>query len=569
MTYNFLSRTRIISVCLLLAALVLVGKLFLVQVIEHKNYTARADHQYATPFSDLYERHTIFFQDKDGTLISAAVQVTGYKVAIDPALITDPETVYAELSKNATVDHTIFITDAAKKTDPYEEVAHHLTKEQADAISALKISGVSIYQENQRFYPGGSLASHTLGLVGYDGNTLGGRYGLEREYDSTLSESADNPYINFFAQVFSNISNTFKPSQPTGDLVTTIEPQVQEFLENELTTTKAKYDFDTVGGIIMNPQDGSIYAMSAKPDFNPNNFADVKDPYLFSNPLVENVFEFGSVVKPLVMAAALDTGAVNLNTTYDDTPCVTLNGSKICNYDIRGRGPNTPMQTILNDSLNVGMTFVSQKLGHENERNYFLAYGVGEKTGIDLPNETTGLISNLNSPRDVEYATAAFGQGIALTPMEITRAEASLGNGGILVTPHVVKAIKYDDGTEKVLQYPTTRTKISAATSKEITGMLVTVMDKAFQNGAAKMPHYSVAMKTGTAQVANPNGGGYYSNIYLHSFMGYFPASNPQFIVFIYGVNPKGVPYASQTWGQPFIDITKFLLSYYDVPPDR
>jgi cell division protein FtsI/penicillin-binding protein 2 len=156
-----------------------------------------------------------------------------------------------------------------------------------------------------------------------------------------------------------------------------------------------------------------------------------------------------------------------------------------------------------------------------------------------------------------------------MTPMEMIRALASLANGGNLVVPHVVKEIKYEDGTFKNLTYPTTRVKISKETSDEITGMLVTVMDKAIKGGFGKLDHFSVAVKTGTAQVADPVSHGYYKDRHTHSFFGYFPAYNPKFIIFLYAVNPKETPYAATTWSDPFLDITKFLLNYYEVPPDR
>jgi cell division protein FtsI (penicillin-binding protein 3)/stage V sporulation protein D (sporulation-specific penicillin-binding protein) len=227
------------------------------------------------------------------------------------------------------------------------------------------------------------------------------------------------------------------------------------------------------------------------------------------------------------------------------------------------------MQEVLSQSLNTGMVYVYQHWGKQKMRDYFYAYGIKDKTGIDLPNETGSLTGNLNSPREIEYANASFGQGIALTPVQMVRALASLSNGGNLVVPHVVKYIRYNDGTKKEMIYPTVRTKISEKTSEEITRMLVTVMDKSLKGGLAKIEHYSVAVKTGTAQVANLDTGGYYLDRHTHSFFGYFPAYDPKFIVFLFAVNPKGVPYASQTWADPFLDITKFLISYYQVPPDR
>ncbi|KKT00815.1 MAG: Peptidoglycan glycosyltransferase [Candidatus Nomurabacteria bacterium GW2011_GWA2_43_15] len=203
-------------------------------------------------------------------------------------------------------------------------------------------------------------------------------------------------------------------------------------------------------------------------------------------------------------------------------------------------------------------------------RDYLLAYGIKDKTGIDLPNETSGLVSGiLKSPREIEYANAAFGQGIALTPIELVRALASLSNGGQLVTPHVVKEIRYKNGISKEMTYSTTPTKISPETSQEITRMLVEVMDKAIKGGAGKFDNWNVAVKTGTAQVADNTTGGYYTDRHNHSFFGYFPAYNPEFIIFLYAINPKGVPYAATTWTDPFLDITKFLLNYYNIPPDR
>lgn len=568
MTFNFITRTRVLSVAVLLFALCLVAKLFLIQVVHSATYAERADHQYVTPASDIFERGTIYFSQKDGTLVSAATQTSGFKVAIDPEEITDKDGTYDKLSAVVSIPKADFVAKASKTDDPYEEVATHLTQDEADAISADKLPGVSIFKQKWRFYPGGDLASHTLGLLGYQGDTYAGRYGLERQYDSVLAENGDSAYVNFFAEVFSDIQKTIKGGEgKTGSIVTTIEPEVQSFLEHELETVQGKYNTDSIGGIIMNPQDGSIYAMSVKPDFDPNDVADVKNVSVLSDPLVENVLEFGSVVKPLVMAAALDAKVVSPATTYTDNGVVTVEKHQIYNFDKRGRGPGTTMQDVLNQSLNTGMVFVEQHLGRVPERNYLLSYGIDQKTGIDLPNETSGLVSNiLTSPREIEYANAAFGQGIALTPMEMIRALASLGNGAKLVTPHVVKEIKYDDGTKKEMTYPTTPVKITPETGTEITKMLVTVADDGVH---ASLPNYSIAAKTGTAQVADKATGGYYEDRHTHSFMGYFPAYDPKFIVFLYAVNPKGVAYSATTWTQPFMDIAKFLINYYEIPPDR
>ena len=566
---NFKLRLHVISAGMAGLMLLLIAKLFFVQVVHESDYRAMADRQYATPASDVFDRGSIFFTDKDGQEVSAATLTAGFKVAIDPQKITDPEALYAKLSPVLALDHDTFIAQASKHADPYEEVAIHLTKEVADQVSALAIPGVSIYKQKWRYYPGNDLASRTLGFVAYKGNDFGGRYGLERYYDDVLSRNgSDSLSINFFAEIFSNLGKTILQTQPKeGDVVTTLEPDVQAYLDNTMQQVSTQWHTDEAGGIVIDPKTGAIIAMSAMPDFDLNDFSKVSDPLTFANPLVENVYELGSIVKTLTMSAGLDAGVVTPDSTYDDKGSVTLNGKTIHNFDKIGRGV-IPMQEVLNESLNTGATYVMQQLGQERFRNYMLAFGLGEKTGIDMPGEVKSLISNLYSPRDIDYATASFGQGIALTPIAAVRAFSSLANGGTLITPHLASAIHYTDGTTQTIAYPAGQQIITKKTADTITQMLVTVVDKALFNGAEKMDHYSIAAKTGTAQIAMP-GGGYYSDRYLHSMYAYFPAYDPRFLVFLYDVNPKGVNYAANTIGHPIMDMAKFLINYYNVPGDR
>ncbi len=569
MKSKFLFRTKILIFFIILFSLILLAKLFYIQVLNSSTYSEQADRQYVTPTDNIFKRGTIFFTRKDGQLVSAAMQTTGFKLTINPSKIKDIEDTYEKLSSVLDINYDTFLARSSKILDPYEEISNHLSKEEADSITSLKITGVNIFKEKWRFYPGGNLASHALGFVAYKGDELGGRYGLEREYEKELSRNKDNPYVNFFAEVFSNINQTiFEKEDREGNIVTTIEPTVQSFLEQKLEDVAELRQTDSIGGIIINPQDGSIYALAVKPDFDLNYFSKVNKVSTFSNPLVENVFEFGSVVKPLIMAAALNEGVVTPETTYNDKGSVMVEKKEIFNFDKKARGVIN-MQEVLSQSLNTGMVFVYKKLGKENLKNYLLSYGIKDKTGIDLPNETSGLVSNLDSPREIEYANASFGQGVAFTPIQMVRALASLSNGGKLVVPHLVRKIKYDDGTSKEIKYDSTFTKINKETSETITSMLVNLMDNVIKGGTAKMDHYSIAVKTGTAQVANEKDGGYYEDRHNHSFFGYFPAYDPQFLVFLYAINPKGVPYAAQTWSDPFLDITKFLLNYYEVPPDR
>lgn len=566
-TASFRTRIRIVAAGIFLFACVLVLKLFYLGVIHKDAYAERADKQYATPSGDMFNRGNIFLTKKDGTLIAGGNVMTGFKVAIKAKDIKDPEATYELLAPYLNIDHDEFIKEALNVADPYEEVAQRLTKEQADYIESLKISGVSIFKQKWRFYPADSLAAHALGFVAFKGDERVGQYGLERFYNSTLMKPTEELYVNFFAEVFSNIGKTFSKNKK-GDIITSIEPTVQSLLEQEMAATIEHWNADAMGAIIMDPQTGAIYAMSSMPDFDLNNFGKVENPRLYSNPIVENVFEFGSVIKPLVVAGALDQGVITPETTYTDNGSVKVGKEEIFNFDKKGRGVTT-MQGVLDESLNTGMVFIEKQMGHDKFRAYMKNYGLGEKTGIDLPNETSGLISNLDSPRDIEYATASFGQGIAMTPIEAVTAFASIANGGTLVTPHLVREIKYDDGTSFTPLFLPARTGLMKKESADTTTRMLVHVFESYGQGSYKIANHSVATKTGTAQVARDDGKGYYEDRHMHSFFGYFPAYEPRFIVFFYLKNPKGVRYASQTLIPPFVNVTKFLLNYYNIPPDR
>ena len=569
-TEQYSGRVRALFIFFILIALALVTKLYLVQIVEGDDFTNRADRQYALPSGSLFDRGSIYFTDKTGREISAATLESGFTLTINPVALVHPEEVYTALSKYVTLDKTDFLLRAGKTDDPYEEVLKGLDKETADSIKALELPGVTLFKEQWRLYPAGSRAAHALGIVGFEGDERAGRYGLERYYEHVLARGQSKAYTNFFAEVFSNVKQVVDTddAEVEGNLVTTIEPTVQGALDDKLAEVAKTWSVKSAGGIIMDPKTGEIYALSGYPTFDPNDFASEPDVSVFTNPLVEKVYEMGSIVKPLTMAAGLDAHVVTPDTTYNDLGSISVDTYKISNYDGKGRGV-VPMQQVLSQSLNTGIAFVVGKLGNKRFADYFRAYGLGEETGIDLPSEQHGLITNLESPRDVEYITAGFGQGIAVTPIAMTRALATLGNGGMLVTPHLVKEITYDLGLSKTIAHPSDERVLSAETSTTITRMLVRVVDEALLGGTVKMDHYSIAAKTGTAQIANKEGGGYYKDRYLHSFFGYFPAYDPKFIVFLYVEEPKNVNYASETLTHPFMDLAEFLINYYEVPPDR
>ena len=563
-------RAHLVVLVWCIVALIILGRAFYIQVIAHAYYADLGDRQYISTTPANFERGSIFFSQYRKEPVPAAQLRTTYRIAIDPTQIKDSEVVYDALVQHIPLEKEVFFEKAAKTGDPYEEIAKDIAPEIVTEIRQLGLKGVSFVKDNKRAYPQESIGAKIIGFVGNDGIRVKGQYGLERYYEDVLARNGNNQTINFFAQLFADIEENEVSTIDgrEGDIILTIDVEAQRALNTILKETKKEWGSDMIGGIVMDQKTGEIVAMDALPSFDPNVYASVKDSSYFGNQNVSGVYEMGSIIKPLTMAAALDAGAVTEDTTYTDTGFRDLNGYKIRNYDGQARGPNTHMQTILDKSLNIGIVFLVEKLGVQKFQDYFKKFGLGEETGIDLPGEVSGLTENLDSTVFVDSATAGFGQGIAVTPIQTIRALSSLGNGGNLVNPHVVDSIIYQDGTVKKIEEDEKRQVITKETSETITRMLVHVVDTALKNGTYKMDRYSIAAKTGTAQMPKP-GGGYYDDRYLHSFFGYFPAYEPRYIIFLYHTYPKGAEYASATLTDPFFKMVKFFISYYEIPPDR
>lgn len=568
MRQAFRLKLRVLSGLVVVVALLIIARLYFLQLVDGEAYLMRAERQYQSR-EEVFDRGNIYFSRKDDTLISAATVASGFRIALDARALEDPQTAYERLAPVLPLKEEDFFPYANDTDDPYEVLATQVSKEAGEAIVDLDIPGIIVEHERWRTYPAGTKAAPTVGFVAFDDeNNITGRYGLERYYEETLSRKESGLFGNFFAQLFANLESVAGDARHAkeGDVVTSIEPMVQEKLGQVLAEVTATYGSSLTGGIIMDPSTGEIIALDTNPTFDPNDFRS-SDPNRFGNPLVEHVYEFGSIMKALTMTAGLDAGVISPSSTYEDTGCTTVSTKRFCNHDLKARGV-TGMQDVLSHSLNLGVAHIAKLLGHDTFRSYFSSLGFGTETGIDLPSEVRGQMKNLDGNVDVEFATASFGQGIAVSPIEMIRALGALAHGGEIVTPHLAKAIRLENGIEKKISWGDSERVFSKESVEETTRMLVKVVDEALAGGTVKIDEMSVAAKTGTAQVAGPEGG-YEAGKYFHSFFGYFPAFSPRYIILLYTREPQGVQYASETLTHPFMNLAEFLISYYDIPPDR
>ncbi|MBC7981639.1 penicillin-binding protein 2 [Candidatus Parcubacteria bacterium] len=588
---TFAKRIRIVSLIFVSIALILIVKLYIVQVANHENYLNLGDRQYIKKNSNINDRGDIYFTKKDGTYIVAATMQEEYTLYINPKSFftfiksvknidkKSEDQILGDL-KSKVID--ILKLDAAgtedlnlkilkvkdKKNDVYFELVKGLNEEEQTKIKALQLEFLGLGKEKKRFYPGNELASNVIGTLGFKGDVLAGRYGLEKQYENTLARN-DKAYSNFFVDLFSGAKKVISNRDALeGNIYTTIEPIVQKELEKKLMEINNKQSSDLTGGIIMDPYTGEIVAMAKVPTFSHDDKKDY-DISNYKNDIVESSYEMGSIIKPLTMSVGIDTDKVHKDSTYNDAGFIKVRDRTIYNFDKKSRGV-IDLQTALSQSLNTGFVYVAKVVGNDALTKYFTSYGLREKTNIDLPNESSPLTNNLDKG-DVEHATISFGQGIAMSPIGTIRALSVVINGGYVVNPHVVSKIKYEIGNTsetKIEPVAEKKSVLKQTTVDEIRSMLVYNVDNALLDGKRKNPRYSIGAKTGTAQIASQNGG-YIEGKNIHTFIGFFPAYQPKFVVFMYTVDPKVSRYASESLANPFLDLSDFLIQYYEIQADR
>lgn len=452
----------------------------------------------------------------------------------------------------------------------YVPLKHRLADSDKKAIEALNLAGVHFDTERVRFYPERQFLSHIIGFQGYrsdSGAEQVGVYGLERKYDTILSGTAGGIRNQSAAgRWLFGSGGDFIPAQNGNNLMLTVDRAIQ--MQAEQVLTKAVKENQADGGCItvIDPKTGAILAMASNPAYDPNEYSKVTDQAAFINSCTSSSYEPGSVFKAITMAAGLEKGVVGPETTYSDTGQVVVDGYTIKNSDNKAHGIQT-MTQVLEESLNTGVIFVKDKVGNSVFSDYVGKFGFGEPTGIDLP-ESTGNVANIKGNVKVNFDTASFGQGISVTPLQMVRAYAAIANGGRLPAPYVVAAQITPDGktisTETKLSAPV----ISEKTASTLGAMLVSVVERGHGKRAAVKGYY-VAGKTGTAQVAKKEGGGYDPNNNIGTFVGYAPVEDPKFVMLVRVNHPRTVQYAESTaapaWGQ----MAQFLLSYFNVPPNR
>jgi len=561
---------RRISALVFVIAIIIVFvvfRLYSLQVISYASYKALADGQH-TLFQELVpKRGEIFLKDKDNLYPAAVNQQTKMAYAVPKEIENVPETAQAVASA-LQVDQSEMMARFSKPEDMYEVIKHKLSDEEIEKINNLKLKGIHLADESYRYYPSGELASNVLGFVGWKDNDLSGRYGAEAYFDPRLKGEEGKITQNRDASgggVLTGSKNLVQ-AKDGDNVILTIDHSVQYETEKLLKATIEKNNADSGSIIVMEPQTGRILAMANYPTFDPNNYTQVDDISVYRNTAISDAYESGSVFKAITMAAGLDSGLVNPDTTYTDTGIVKEGGYTIQNSDRKANGVET-MTQVLEKSLNTGVVYVEKLLGNKNFADYVRRFGFGEPTGIDLMGEAGGNLNNLNNlKRNIQFFTSAFGQGITITPIQLVTAYSAIANGGVLMKPQIVDKIVHPDGSEEAVRPQEVRRVISEKAATLLAQMLRSVVTNG-HGKRADVPGYLVAGKTGTAQVASSDSRGYAEGINIGSFAGFAPLNDPRFTILVRVDNPRSVDWAESSAAPACGELMKFLLDYYNIEP--
>jgi cell division protein FtsI/penicillin-binding protein 2 len=568
-----LIRIRLVTLLFVIVFILLVIRLFSWQILRGGELSSLARGQHQSGEIIPSTRGNILAADGswlvakgEAWLISASIpdlkgEPRRIAEKLAPFFTEDPSDRVALLTE---IDRIISLL--TKKESVWIPLKHKVSGEIKRNIEALKIPGISFEEEDIRVYPEASAAAHLLGFVGKSeaGDDIG-YFGLEGYYNLALSgKPGFSSHEKDARGIPILLGNSSEISAITGvDLVTHLDKTIQLLLDKRLLEGIQKYGAKGGTAIVANPQTGAILGMSSYPSYEPAKYWNYGDEF-FKNPAISETFEPGSVFKILVMAAALDAGAVQPETICD----ICSGPLKVDKYYIetwnKKYRPNSDMTTIIVNSDNVGMAFVAQKLGADKLYDYLDSFGIGKKTDIDLQGEDVVPLRERGTWNIVDLSTAGFGQGVAVTPIQLIKAASAIANGGLVVTPQVVAKLQ-GESWEETIKPQIGKRVLSEKTTDEVKAMMV----EAAKSGESKWTNlagFNVAGKTGTAQI--PIAGHYDAEKTIASFIGFAPADKPKFIMLVTLKEPQSSPWASETAAPLWYSIAKDLFPYLGIQPE-
>jgi cell division protein FtsI/penicillin-binding protein 2 len=531
----------------------IICRLVFLQFVRHDYYAALARGQQQYFWNVAGNRGNIYFENNTLPVVTNREY---YSVYVSPAEVPQNKTEETAeiLSEKLNLGKDYLLQKLSNKESLYEFLQDGLTDEIVDDLKGAGLAGVNFESDQVREYPYSDFAAHILGFVNSDGE---GQYGVEEYWNDTLKgkesflEGIKAPLGYFFPGL-----NT---SENEGrDLRLTIDYNIQYFSEKLLK--KAVSDLSAEGGtiIVIDPNTGKLIALASSPSFDPEEYSKVKDFAIFQTDATQKVFEPGSVFKPITMAAAINEGKITPETIYQDAGVLKIGGWPIYNYGQRQYPGDITMTQVLEKSINTGAVFAENQLGNQNFLEYITKFGVFQKTGIDIAGEVSSKNTEFKKGYEINFATASFGQGIEMTPIQLVRAFSVIANGGKLVKPYLVET-KPEISDNNV---------ISEETANKVKAMLVSVIENGYSK-AAKIPGYYIAGKTGTAQVSASSLGDAsgYSDKTWQSFIGFAPAFSPKFLILVKLNNPaaKTAEYSALP---VFRELAKHIIDYYQIPPD-
>jgi len=572
MTYStaneILQKNRIgmVGIFFILILILMVSKIVQRQIIEYSNFSSLARQQHLVNENMPAKRGEILVYDaqlKD--YYPLATNVSLFSLNIVPTQVRRPELVVAKLlpylsGTGIEESDLLEMTNSEKIYIP--PLKRRIEELEAKEIRELDLDGVYLRTEEYRYFPEDDLAASVLGFVNRDQI---GQYGIEGYFNKELSGKSGIASVEK-SSLGSHIAignRKIVNPEPGVSVVLTLDRAIQYYVEKKLKESVELHKASGGSVIIMEPSTGKIIAMANYPDYNPN-FYNTYPMENFTNINVSAVYEPGSVFKVLTMAMGIDAGLISPGTTYTDIGEVQVDDRIIKNSDLKAYGTQT-MAQVLEKSLNTGLVFVVQKIGRSLFYKYLKKFGFGTSTGVELDGEVSAYIRPFRSWAEIDLATMSFGQGIAVTPMQLISAIASIANGGKLMQPHIVDKILYPSGAVSI-DPQIINLVIKPQTAQLVSAMMVNVVDKGHGRQAG-VSGYRIAGKTGTAQI--PKGGAYEKGATIGTFIGFGPVEDPKFVMLTRIDRPEGMRFAESSAAPLFGDIAKFLLDYWQIAPER